>query len=388
MNPHYILFDTPERDQLFPFTHTRAVAACKTGLLTIREKWERWLQTSPISYITMDYLEAKYPLIKAPKNAVNVLVNGHLLPSASLLKTIRKMVAGQELYKNGRLLVKVVSGDDFFLPPSQSRIDFEGEVLRIDQPWQITQYNDRAIRDDFELITKGRTSAPISPTNQVFNPEQIFIEPGASVECSVLNATNGPIYIGKDALIMEGCLIRGPFGIGESSVLKMGTKIYGATAIGDRCVVGGEVKNTVFFDNTNKSHDGYLGDAVIGEWCNLGAHTCCSNMKNNAREVRVWMEAKNEAWSAGNKCGVLMGDYSRCGINTMFNTGTVVGVSCNVFGGNFPPKFMPSFSWGGTDTQERYRLNEALRDADSWMQLKGQELTPADEQILTHLFQG
>lgn len=384
MDPHYILFDTPERDLLYPFSHTRPVAAIKAGLLTIREKWERWLQTGPISYFTMDHLQAKYPLIKAPKEAVTILLNGHLLPSQALLDVINELKPGQELYKDGRLLVKVISGEDFF-SQTMERVNFEGDILRIDMPWQISQYNDAAIRDDFQLLTKGRTSAPISSTNQVIHAENIFLEPGAVVECSILNASTGPIYIGKNAHVMEGSMIRGAFGLGESAVVKMGSKIYGATSIGARSVAGGEIKNTVIFDHSNKGHDGYLGDAVIGEWCNLGANTNCSNLKNNAREVRIWMEARQEAWSAGNKCGVLMGDYSRCSINTMFNTGTVVGVSCNVFGNNFPPKFMPSFSWGGAD---RYRLEEALRDADAWMQLKGQQLSGADTQILTHIFPG
>lgn len=387
MNPHYILFDTPERDQLFPFTHTRPVAACRIGLLSIREKWEKWLGISPISYFTLDYLQEKFPLIKAPKNAITILLNGHLLPSAAIVAAVTGLEPGQEIYKNGRLLAKAVSGDDFFVPTA-GRIDFEGDIIRIDQPWHIAQYNDAAIRDDFALLTKRRKSASISPTNRVENPKQIFLEPGAKVEHSVLNASTGPIYIGKNAEVMEGCLIRGPFGMGEHAVLKMGARIYGATSIGRRCVAGGEIKNSVFFDHSNKGHDGYLGDAVIGEWCNLGANTSCSNLKNNAREVRVWMEAKQEAWSAGTKCGVIMGDYSRCGINTMFNTGTVVGVSCNVFGGNFPPKYLPSFSWGGAGLTDRYRLTEALRDADSWMQLKGASLSEQDQQILTRIFQG
>lgn len=385
MNPHYILFDTPERDLLYPFSHTRPIAAIKVGLLSIREKWERWLNTTPISYFTMDHLQAKYPLIKAPKSALTILLNGHLLPSAPLLEAIRLLEPGQELYKDGRLLVKVISGEDFFSPSTSERVNFEGDIVRIDLPWHIFQFNDQAIRDDFALLTAGRVSEPVSATNKTFNTDNIFIEPGAVVECCVLNAATGPIYIGPNAQVMEGSMIRGPFGLGESSVVKMGSRIYGATSVGDRCVVGGEIKNTVFFDHSNKGHDGYLGDAVIGEWCNLGAHTCCSNMKNNAREVRIWMEARQEAWSAGPKCGVLMGDYSRCSINTMFNTGTVIGVSCNVFGSNFPPKFMPSFSWGGTD---RYRLDEALRDAAAWMQLKGQTLTESDTQILTYVFPG
>lgn len=385
MDCHYILFDTPERDQLYPFSHTRPVAAFRVGLLTIREKWEKKLGVSPISYFTVDYLQTKYPLIKSPRNKLTVLINGHVLPSDELVQKVQQIQPGHEIYHNGRLLAKAVQGDDFFSIASQVRIDFPGEVLRIDQPWQIFQLNARAICDDFTLLTKERTSAPIPASNQVIGPDQVFLEPGARVECSIINASEGPVYIGKNALVMEGCMIRGPFGMGDGAVLKMGTKIYGGTSIGNHSVAGGEIKNTVMFDHSNKSHDGYLGDAVIGEWCNLGAHTCCSNMKNNAGEVRVWMEAMQEAWPAGRKCGVLMGDHSRCGINTMFNTGTVVGVSCNVFGGSFPPKYLPSFSWSGAD---RYRLDEALRDADAWMKLKEQTLTEGDRIILTKVFHG
>lgn len=388
MDRHYILFDTPERDELYPFTHTRPVAEIRTGILTIREKWEKWLETGPLSSFTAEYLQAKFPLQKAPPGTVTVLLNGHLLPSADLVGTISAMEPGQELYKNGRLLAKLISGDDFFAPATLVRLEFEGDIRRVDRPWDIVQHNDAALRDDFALLTKSRKSAPVSPTNQVVNPEQIFLEPGARVECSVLNAATGPIYIGKNAEIMEGNLVRGPFAMGEGAVLKMGSRIYGATTLGPRCVAGGEIKNTVFFAHSNKGHDGYLGDAVIGEWCNLGANTSCSNMKNNAREVRIWMEAKQEYWSAGTKCGVLMGDFSRCGINTMFNTGTVVGVSCNVFGGNFPPKYLPSFSWGGAGLTDRYRLEEALRDADAWMRLKGAGLQEADREILTRIFRG
>ncbi|WP_341835470.1 putative sugar nucleotidyl transferase [Chitinophaga pollutisoli] len=337
MNRHYILFDTPERDELYPFTHTRPVAEIRTGILTIREKWEKWLGSGPLSSFTTEYLQAKYPLRKAPPGTITVLVNGHLLPSAGIVETLAAMEPGQELYKNGRLLAKLISGDDFFAPATLVRLEYEGEIRRVDRPWDIVRHNEAALRDDFALLTKGRKSAPVSATNQVVNPAQVFLEPGAKVECSVLNASAGPIYVGKDAEIMEGNLVRGGFAMGEGAVLKMGSRVYGATTLGPRSVAGGEIKNSVFFGHSNKGHDGYLGDAVIGEWCNLGANTSCSNMKNNAREVRIWMEAKQEYWPAGAKCGVMMGDFSRCGINTMFNTGTVVGVSCNVFGGIFRP---------------------------------------------------
>lgn len=385
MSPNYILFDTPDRDLLFPFTHTRPVAACRVGLLTLQEKWERMLGAS-LSHFTVDYLQPKFPLVSGGKDVINVLLNGHVLPTAELVAAVKKMEAGDELYQDGSLMAKAVSGMDFLLPSAGNRKDFEGEVRRIDHPWHISQLNDYAIRQDFALLTNGRTSAPISNTNQVIAPENIFIEPGATVEYSVLNAATGPIYIGKNAQVMEGCLVRGPLAMGEGAVLKMGAKIYGATSVGDYCVVGGEVKNTVFFNYSNKGHDGYLGDAVIGEWCNLGANTNCSNLKNNAGEVRIWLEGRGEAWPAGNKCGVLMGDFSRCGINTMLNTGTVVSVSCNIFGSDFPPKFLPAFTWGGS-VNGTYRLAEAVRDAAAWMQLKGKTMTDIEKTMLTYIFE-
>ncbi|UYQ94277.1 putative sugar nucleotidyl transferase [Chitinophaga horti] len=382
MSPNYILFDTPDRDLLFPFTHTRPAAACKVGLLTIQQKWERLLNAT-LSHFTVPYLQEKYPLVTGD---INILLNGHVLPTAELVEVVKSLQNGEELYKDGSLLAKVVSGLDFLQPSVGGRRNFEGDIKRIDYPWHISQLNDYGIRQDFKILTEGRVSAVIPASNQVVNPEHIFIEEGAAVACSVLNASTGPIYIGKNAQIMEGCLVRGPLAMDEGAVLKMGAKIYGATSIGANSVVGGEVKNTVFFDHSNKGHDGYLGDAVIGEWCNLGASTNCSNLKNNAREVRVWMEGRKEAWSAGLKCGVLMGDYSRCGINTMFNTGTVVGVSANVFGSDFPPKFVPSFTWG-TNVDASYRLAEALRDAESWMQLKGKTLSDMEKRMLTYIFE-
>jgi UDP-N-acetylglucosamine diphosphorylase/glucosamine-1-phosphate N-acetyltransferase len=385
MERNYILFDTPERDLLYPFTHTRPVAACRVGILTIQEKWEHWLGIQ-VSHFTMPYLQEKYPLRRVGDEVVSVLINGHVLPTADLVATIAALNAGEELYKDDHLLVKVLRGGDFHVPAAHDRKNYKGNIYTINRPWEIAGLNDWAIREDFALLTKGRSSAPIPTSNQVIAKEHIFLEEGATVEYSILNASTGPIYMGRNALIMEGCLIRGGLAMGEGAVLKMGTKVYGTTTIGPYCTVGGEIKNTVLFGYSNKAHDGYLGDAVIGEWCNLGANTTCSNLKNNASEVKIWMEAREEAWGAGNKCGVLMGDYSRCGINTMLNTGTVVGVSCNVFGGDFPPKFLSSFTWGGQQSgSERYRLDEALKDASAWMRLKGKEMREEDKEILRYL---
>ncbi|RFS20765.1 glucose-1-phosphate thymidylyltransferase [Chitinophaga silvatica] len=382
MERNYILFDTPLREQLYPFTHTRPVAACRVGILTIQEKWERWLN-KPVSHFTVPPLQAKFPLHQSA-DCINIMINGHLLPDASLVAAILALGPEEELYKDNLLLAKSLTSSGVPELTGGDRKNYQNEVLGIYKPWDIFAVNEAALKTDFQLITAGRTSATISSTNQLINPADIFLEPGASVECSVLNASTGPIYVGKDAVIMEGCLIRGAFAMGEKAVMKLGTKIYGATTLGPHCVGGGEIKNSVLFGYSNKAHDGYLGDAVIGEWCNLGANTTCSNLKNNVSPVKIWMEGQNEWMIAGLKCGVLMGDYSRCGINTMLNTGTVVGVSCNVYGAHLPPKYLPSFSWGD---QQGYRLAEAIRDADNWMRLKGRHLTEADKQILTELFE-
>lgn len=390
MERNYILFDTPARDLLFPFTHTRPVAACRVGILTIREKWEHYLDTE-VSYLTVPYLQEKYPLVQVDEK-VNVLINGHVLPSEALIHAIHSLEAGQELLQDDKVLARVVMNEDLEVSGMQQwvaisadetkRIYFQGTVHDIRVPWDITSLSDRAIRDDFEVLTRGRISAPIPGNNQV-SGTQIFIEPGAVVSHSILNATTGPIYIGRNAEVMEGCLIRGPFSLGEGGVLKMGTKIYGATSLGPGCMGGGEIKNVTMFGYSNKGHDGYLGDAVLGEWCNLGGSTTSSNLKNNGSIINVWMEARKETWPAGRKCGLLMGDYSRSGIGTLFNTGTVAGVSCNIFGGDIPPKFIPSFSWG----REPYRLKEALKDAAVWMQFKGQSLGDVEERLLTAVYQ-
>lgn len=384
MERNYILFDTPARDLLYPFTHTRPVAACRLGILTIREKWEHWLNAGT-SYLTVPHLQRKYQPYNPVGPAINVLISGHLLPDAQLSWAIRTLEVGQALYKDDYLLAKVIEGADMDM--AAEKVSFEGPVRSLSVPWEIFLWNDQAIRDDFELLTAGRTTAPIPASNRVTAPENIFLEAGAVVEHSILNAATGPIYIGQGAEIMEGCLIRGPLALCEKAVLKMGTKVYGATTLGPYSTGGGEMKNVMMFGYSNKGHDGYLGDAVLGEWCNLGANTTCSNLKNNGSAVRVWVEALKETRPAGQKCGVLMGDYSRCGVGTILNTGTVIGVSCNIFGGDFPPKFVPSFSWGGADILELYRLEEALRDAGTWMQFKGQQLGEVEAQLLKTVFE-
>ena len=258
----------------------------------------------------------------------------------------------------------------------------EQDFRTISRPWHFFQYNDWAIRADWQWVTHQRASAPLSPSNTVIESDQVFIEPGASVECSIINASEGPVYIGRNATVMEGCLIRGPVAVGEGATLKMGTKIYGATTIGPYCVAGGEIKNSLLMAYSNKAHDGYLGDSVIGRWCNLGAGTTNSNLKNTAGTVSMWHQA-TAAWeSVGIKGGLIMGDYSRAAINTSFNTGTVVGVCCNLFGEAAPSRFVPDFSWG----TERYELDKAISHLRNWKSLKGQSVTDEEIIILKQLY--
>jgi UDP-N-acetylglucosamine diphosphorylase/glucosamine-1-phosphate N-acetyltransferase len=336
---------------LLPFTATRSVVDIRMGILTFREKWARLL--GPTGFALLH--DPAAPALPA-----------NLLPTRAVAARIREEAS------RGRITQSSID-----------RIITHGRLIRY--PWHIFQHNAEALIEDFDLLTIGRGSQPIPPSVRAVNAPAIFIEEGASVQHCVLNASTGPIYIGRKAEIMEGSLIRGPFAACEGATVKMGTKIYGATTLGPYCTAGGEIKNSVFFGYSNKGHDGYLGDAVIGEWCNLGAGTSASNLKNNAGDVRVWHPASGGYLNAGLKCGLLMGDYSRAAINTSFDTGTVIGVCCNIFGDGIPAKYIPDFSWGHDGTV-RYELDKALRDIANWKKLKNQTVT--DGQILTlkHIF--
>ena len=350
-----VLDDSQVRAQLYPFTLTRSAADIRIGILTIRQKWERLL-------------------------AVKVRVNGDGYLEPPGVDTVPVVFAGN--------IVPTRDFVDQLLTGNYSPEDFlnQSSVRILQYPWQIFESNDWAIREDYKMITEGRRSQPIPPSVVCTQPDNIFIEEGAKLQYCILNASAGPIYIGANAEIMEGATIRGPFALCEGSVVKMGARIYGATTIGPYCVAGGEIKNSVLFGYSNKAHDGYLGDAVIGEWCNLGAGTTNSNIKNNAGPVQVWNEAENKYVSAGIKCGLLMGDYSRAAINSTFNTGTVVGASANVFGGGLLPKHIPSFSWG-TSNSSKYDFEKALEGIRNWKKLKNQLLTEKEIQALQHIFE-
>ena len=381
---NYILFDGPNREALLPFTYTRPVADIRIGILTIREKWELFLGATTTT-ITEDYLSEKYPMVEMEDN---IMINASYLPSHALVNQIKNLSKNQAVY-DGDAIVAFYSFEDQEVDfDSFETFQCEDSILKVERTWDIFSKNGAAITADFELITAGRTSAAIPERTQAFNAEQIFIEEGARLPLCVLNANNGPIYIGKDSEIMEGSLVRGPFALCEGSVLKMGAKIYGPTTIGPYSKVGGEVNNAVFFGNSNKGHDGYLGNSVVGEWCNLGADTNNSNLKNNYAEVRLWSyETQNFAKTGLQFCGLMMGDHSKCGINTMFNTGTVIGVSANIFGTGFPRNFIPSFSWGGASGFSTYLTSKAFEVASVVMSRRGIEFSAQDLAIFEQVFE-
>lgn len=385
-----ILFDDEKREDLLPLTYTRPAAELRVGILTIAEKWARHLNGT-VSYITQDYLADKYPLAIAEDNWV---INGTVLPTYPLVHLIQELDSNEALMYDGELLAARLSEEQFFHLTHNEELEelngFELEatpVMSLRYPWDIFRLNDEALRADFELLTRGRTSAPLSATNRVKGAEHVFLEAGAEVEYATLNAETGPIYIGKQSKVLEGCMVRGGLAMCEGAVLKMGAKIYGATTLGPYSKVGGEVNNCVLQGYSNKGHDGFLGNSVIGEWCNLGADTNNSNLKNDYGEVRVWNYPSQRFMKTGLQfCGLIMGDHSKSGINTMFNTGTVVGVSCNIFGGGFPRNFIPSFSWGGSSGFQTYRFEKAIQVAPRMMERRDVAFTPLEESILKAVF--
>jgi UDP-N-acetylglucosamine diphosphorylase/glucosamine-1-phosphate N-acetyltransferase len=381
---NYILFDGTVRNALLPFTFTRPVADIRVGILTIREKWEKYLGYTTTT-LTEEYLMEKYPMVEMEEN---VMINASFLPNEVLAEMVQGLEANQA----------IVCGDEiiaFYTKDTQEEVDFEKydvidyteECLRIEHPWDIFQKNDAAIREDFELLTEGRVSQPVPATVNTISPENIFIEEGAKLEFVTLNASTGPIYIGKNSEIMEGSVIRGPFALCEEGQVKLAAKVYGATTVGPHSRIGGEVSNSVLFGYSNKGHDGFLGNSVLGEWCNLGADTNNSNLKNNYEEVKLWSYEKESFVKTGLQfCGLMMGDHSKSGINTMFNTGTVVGVSANIFGSGFPRNFVPSFSWGGASGTTTYITKKAFETAKIVMSRRKVEFTEQDAKILQHIF--
>jgi UDP-N-acetylglucosamine diphosphorylase/glucosamine-1-phosphate N-acetyltransferase len=382
---NYILFDGTVRKSLLPLTYTRPVADLRVGILTIREKWERQLGTATTT-ITEDYLEDKYPMVEMDQN---IMINASVLPSVDLIDKVKELRENEAIFKNDEVIA-------FFAKKEQDTVDFDlytqiecpNKVLQIKNLWDLFSLNDQAIQSDFDLITEGRKSQPIPQGVQHVNGQNIFIEEGCEILFSNLNADHGPIYIGKNCQIMEGSNIRGPFAMGENSVVKMGAKVYGATTLGPNCKIGGELKNVIMFGNSSKGHEGYLGNSVLGEWCNCGADTNSSNLKNNYGYVKLWNYELEDFGETGlQQVGLIMGDHSKCGINTMFNTGTVVGVSANIFGSNFPPKFVPSFSWGSGEGFSTYRKEKALETFRAVLNFSNDSPDEKDLFILEDVFE-
>lgn len=381
---NYILFDA-SREKLLPLTFTRPVCDLRIGILTIREKWETMLNVKT-STLTQNYLSEKYPCIKTEQN---ILLNGSVCPNQELVSAINNLKNGDALVQNGQLVATRIDGK--FSETDTQRAngtEVETALLSVTYPWDVFAKNGEAIVADFALLTQGRTSQKVSKSNTIIGDGAVFLEEGAKAEACVFNTTNGPIYIGKNAEVMEGSVIRGPFALGEQSQVKIGAKIYGPTTIGPHCKVGGEVNNSVIMGYSNKGHDGFLGNSVLGEWCNLGADTNNSNLKNNYDEVRVWSyEAQRFAKTGLQFCGLIMGDHSKSGINTMFNTGTVVGVSSNVFGGGFPRTFVPSFQWGGAAGFTEYNKEKAFSTAERVMKRRNKPFDEQEKAILSSVFE-
>lgn len=386
---NYILFDENiVRTNLLPLTFVRPVADIRVGILTIREKWEKRLKTKT-STLTDGYLSAKYPIVKESEN---VLINGSICPNDEIVAAIKKLKPNQTVVYNDTIIALHVTEDDLDKVGDASsegieEIQISNAPLKINHTWEIFSKNEAALVDDFKFLTKGRKSQKLSDTNRVLGGENIFIERGARVEFSILNADLGPIYIGKDAEIMEGAVIRGPFALCDGAQVKMAAKIYGPTTVGPYCRVGGEVNNSVLFGYSNKAHDGFLGHSVIGEWCNLGADTNTSNLKNTYDNVRLWSYGKQTFVNTHLQfCGLIMGDHSKCAIDTMFNTGTVVGVSANIFGAGFQRNFIASFTWGGTSGHTNYSIKKAMEVAEIVFKRRRRNFDTIERDLLTSVY--
>lgn len=382
---NYILFDGPSRNALLPFTFTRPVADILIGIMTIRQKWEMHLGSTTTT-LTEEYLSDKFPMVELEEN---VMINASFLPTAILVEMVQDLKTNQAIFKGEEVIA-------FYTNDEQEEVDFDtyeiieftDDCITVEHTWDIFSKNDAAIREDFQFLTEERTSQPIPESVNVIAPENIFIEEGAKLAFVTLNASSGPIYIGKDSEIMEGTVIRGPFALCENAVVKMAAKIYGATTVGPHSRLGGEINNSVLFAYSNKGHDGFLGNSVLGEWCNIGADSNNSNLKNNYEEVKLWSyETEGFAKTGLQFCGLMMGDHSKCGINTMFNTGTVVGVSANIFGSGFPRNFVPSFSWGGASGFTTYVTKKAFETAKLVMSRRNIVFDETEAAILEHVFE-
>ena len=374
----YVLSDSGFHKSFRPLSLTRSIADFRIGILTLREKWEKYLGEK-VFVRTEPYLQPKYQVVD---DEDCIVIPSVLLPDCNIAKAIKSLKSGS-LTKDGFVLAKVEPS-----LPSAEDVEYSGKVYALNSLTDIFSYNGMEINKDFELLTAGRKSMSISPTNVVLGKCPLFVEEGCKIECATLNTSDGPIYLGANSEVMEGVNIRGPFALGEHAVLKMGAKMYSDTTVGPWCKVGGELSNVVFFGYSNKAHDGFLGNSVVGEWCNFGADSNNSNLKNNYANVKLWNYFTEKFEDTGLQfCGLIFGDHSKCGINTMFNTGTVVGVSANIFGAGFPSKYVPSFSWGGASGFTGYKLDVAFEVMERVMARRHVEFTDTDKAIMKHIFE-
>jgi UDP-N-acetylglucosamine diphosphorylase/glucosamine-1-phosphate N-acetyltransferase len=390
---YLLLFDDPAiRPHLLPLTFTRPVAALRCGILTIAEKWQRRLASPTVGYLTQPYLQAKFPvcadgLVTGPA----LVVNGAVCPDDLLARQVLALLPGHGLYCGDLLVAAHLAEASQVVELIQEGlvvVEAQEDVSIIDRPWQLFLRNGVEIRRDFALLTAGRTSQPVGDAHTiVYGAENIFIEEGVKIRAAILNAENGPIYLGKNSQVHEGAVVKGPLALCEGSHINVGAKLRGDNTIGPFCKVGGEVSNSILMGFSNKGHEGYLGNSVIGEWCNLGADTNTSNLKNNYASVKVWSHAAHRFVDTGQTfCGLLMGDHAKAGINTMFNTGTVVGVGANVFGAGFPRQFIPSFSWGGASGFETFRLPKFAEVADRVLARRGLPYDAVEQGIMAEVF--
>lgn len=383
---NYILFDDATWQNLLPLTFTKPVSEIRIGILTITEKWETYLN-GKLTFQTQEYLSSKFKAVYT-NNAV--FINGKICPTPELLAQINNLEFNKGI-KKGNTLIAYRSNTASALNIEEALSVSEETMINyvsVENTWDIFSKNGEAIKQDFELLTRDKTSQALSSSNTIIgDAKAIFLEEGAVVEAAILNTKSGQIYIGKDAEIMEGSVVRGPFALCEHSALKLSTKVYGPTTIGPHSKVGGEINNSVVFGFSNKAHDGFLGNSVIGEWCNLGADTNNSNLKNNYGNVKLYNYAQQKMVDTGLQfCGLTMGDHSKCGINTMFNTGTVVGVGANIFGGGFPPTHIPSFSWGGAEGMEDYQFDKMIETANRVYARRSISMSTEEKQILQTVF--
>lgn len=384
-----ILFDDASRNNLLPLTFTRPVSEMRMGILTMRERWEKFLGV-PNSCLSQEYLRLKYPLII---EETNLLINSSVFPNQKLIEQVLALKVGQALVSEHFIISAKMECKRDEVPSLGDMIGFERvqcatPILKINEIWELFTKNGEALKLDFDLVTKGRKTQPISTTNTFIGDKNlVFLEEGAKVECAILNTTDGPIYLGKNAEIMEGSVIRGPLALCHNATIKMASKVYGNTTIGPFSKIGGEVNNIVMFGYSNKAHDGFLGNSVIGEWCNFGADSNNSNLKNNYSTVKMWNYHRREYVNTGLQfCGMAMGDHSKCSINTMFNTGTVVGIYSNIFGTGFPNKIVPSFTWGGVQMSSIYLLEKAFEVTQRVYERRSFKFTDEDKALLTHMY--